>query len=113
MSDLSTTSLQGSNATGKGPARILQMRRALSTTRQNPAASSPITQERLRAIDDLLAQELLVISTRRKLLMEIEADLDAGAETEPGELIYHRELKLVRRKRHDSAVLRPISLQKQ
>jgi hypothetical protein len=43
--------------------------------------------------------------------MEIEADLDAGAEIEPGELIYHRELKLVRRKRPDSAVLRPISLQ--
>jgi hypothetical protein len=45
--------------------------------------------------------------------MEIEADLAAGAEIEPGELIYQRELKMVRRKRLDSAVLRPISIQKQ
>src|SRR5258705_4464725 len=109
MSDFSTAS----NVREKGPARILQMRRAVSGTRQNPTASSPVTQERLRAVDDLLAQELLVISTRRKLLMEIETDLDAGAEIEPGELIYQRELKLVRRKRPDSAVLRPISLQRQ
>jgi hypothetical protein len=89
------------------------MRRANSGTPQNPVASSPVTQERLRAIDELLAQELLVMSTRRKLLMEIEADLAAGAEIEPGELIYQRELKMVRRKRLDSAVLRPISIQKQ
>jgi hypothetical protein len=89
------------------------MRRANSSTPQSPVASSPVTQERLRAIDELLAQELLVMSTRRKLLMDIEADLAAGAEIEPGELIYQRELKMVRRKRLDSVVLRPINIQKQ
>jgi hypothetical protein len=108
---LATTNRTQSRSTGKGPARVVSIRRAVSGAPLGPTPSSPVTQQRLHAIDDLLAQELLVISTRRKLLMEIEADLAAGAEIEPGELLYHRELKMVRRKRLDSAVVRPISVQ--
>jgi len=114
MSDFSTASLESSKTVRKAPARILQMRRAVSGTQQSPApSSSPVTQERLQAVDDLLAQEMSIISTRRKLLLEIEADLAAGGEIEPGDLIYHRELKLVSRKRLNPAVLRPIRVQKQ
>ncbi len=58
-------------------------------------APKVVTQSRLQEAKALLEQELQLVRRRRELLLEIVADLQAGAELEPGELSFDPELRTV------------------
>jgi hypothetical protein len=70
-----------------------------------------VTQERLRRGAELLVQEMAVMRAMRQFRMELEADLACGAETEAGELIFDRELKVVRHKSRTGANLQQVPAQ--
>jgi len=59
----------------------------------------PVTQERLRQCADLWMQELTAIRAMREFTLQLEADMAGGAEVEAGELVFDRDLKVVRHKR--------------
>ena len=65
--------------------------------RKPGSASGPVTQARLAEAFRLHREELRIIQDLREFRLQLEADLAAGCEMEGGDLIYDRELKVVRR----------------
>lgn len=80
---------------------VVAMRRrrhARETTGERIEIPGPVTQQRLAKLAELRALEATLIQSRRKLSMELDSELAAGAEIEAGNLTFDRELKLVRLK---------------
>jgi len=57
-----------------------------------------ITQEELRKLGDLQAAEWIAAKNTHKLALIIESRLIQGAEIEPGDLTFDRELGMMRRR---------------
>lgn len=78
------------------PGRLLAFpdvrKKDASQSRDTPKV---VTQNKLREAKLLLEQELQLLRRRRELMLEIVADLQAGAELEPGELSFDPELRTV------------------
>jgi hypothetical protein len=62
------------------------------------SSTAPVTQARLAQGLELYLEEMRVTRAARKFRMQLEADLTAGSEIEPGDLLFDPELKIVRRK---------------
>jgi hypothetical protein len=65
---------------------------------QQKSDNPPITQERLAKGMDLFREELRVGQALREFRMQLEADLAAGSDVDPGDLQFDRDLKVIRRK---------------
>lgn len=65
---------------------------------QVPSSRPVVSQERLRKGLELIREEIRVVREMREFALQIEADLQAGAEIETGDLVFDRELKVARRR---------------
>ena len=66
------------------------------------SSTAPVTQARLADGLELYLEEMRVTRAAREFRMQLEADLTAGSEIEPGDLLFDPELKIVRRKSPDA-----------
>lgn len=63
----------------------------------SPAASNgSISQQRLRLGLQLMGEQHRILAALQRFRTEIDADLAVGAQIEPGELTFDRELRIVR-----------------
>jgi hypothetical protein len=65
---------------------------------QIPSSRPVVSQERLRRGMELIREEIRIAREMREFALQIEADLQAGAEVELGDLVFDRELKVARRR---------------
>jgi len=67
-------------------------------------APDRVTQEQLREAADLQATAWLAEKQAREYVQQLEARLLQGADIEPGEMTFDRELQMARRRREDREV---------
>ncbi len=102
----------GMPAEPKRLAKVVSIQRFAPRPAQVPEPAevpSAVTQERLRKGAELLAEEWRIVREMREFTLALESDLAAGAEIESGDLVFDRELKMIRFKRQvHPAVVTPI-----
>jgi hypothetical protein len=86
---------------GRQAARIVCISDGPRAAARAATPTSPITQERLQRGSALLLEEQLIVRALWEFTNEIEADLAAGAEVEPGDLVFDRQFKIVRQAESD------------